>query len=60
MVKILRTFGDMHTGVGLIHISPGQMPRSHERQFERMKEKALQPRSFFLRAFMGIRKAKPC
>ena len=60
MVKILRTFGDMHTGVGLIHISPGQMPRSHERQFDRMKEKALQPRSFFLRAFMGIRKAKPC
>ena len=43
--------GDMHTGVGLIHMSPGQIPRSHERQFERMKEKALQPRSVFTRLY---------
>ena len=62
MVKILRTFGDMHTGVGLIHMSPGQIPRSHERQFERMKEKALQPRSFFcapLWGFAKLNRAKP-
>ena len=51
VVKILRTFGDMHTGVGLVHISPGQIPRSHERQFDRMKEKRFAAKNIFARLY---------